>query len=60
MRAEIDEDIPRSRGGNADTDRSNCHLAHRKCNKAKGNMTLEEYFNVQQGTIVKTTTLVNW
>lgn len=41
MRAEVDEDLPRSRGGSP-TDRSNCRLMHRACNKWKGQMTLAE------------------
>lgn len=41
MRGEVDEDIPRSRGGSP-YDRSNCHLMHRKCNQYKSNMTLAE------------------
>ncbi|MDQ1122160.1 hypothetical protein [Microbacterium trichothecenolyticum] len=41
MRGEVDEDIPRSRGGSP-YDRENCHLMHRKCNQYKGNLTLAE------------------
>lgn len=41
MRAEVDEDIPRARGGSA-YDRANVHLMHRKCNRWKGTMTLAE------------------
>lgn len=41
MRAEVDEDIPRSRGGSP-YDRKNCHLMHRKCNQWKSKMTLAE------------------
>ena len=41
MRGEVDEDIPRSRGGSA-YDRRNTHLMHRKCNQWKGAMTLAE------------------
>jgi 5-methylcytosine-specific restriction endonuclease McrA len=41
MRAEVDEDVPRSRGGSA-LDRSNCRLMHRKCNSWKGTRTLAE------------------
>lgn len=36
MRAEVDEIIPRSKGGNP-LDRDNCRLSHRRCNRAKGN-----------------------
>lgn len=41
MRGEVDEDIPRSRGGSPYM-RSNCHLMHRKCNWFKSDMTLTE------------------
>lgn len=41
MRGEVDEDIPRSRGGSP-YERDNCHLMHRKCNQYKGNLTLAE------------------
>ena len=41
MRAEVDEDIPRSRGGSP-YQRSNCRLMHRRCNRWKGTMTLAE------------------
>ena len=41
MRGEVDEDLPRSRGGSP-YDRHNCHLMHRKCNQYKSKMTLEE------------------
>lgn len=41
MRGEVDEDIPRSRGGSP-YDRDNCHLMHRKCNQVKGSLTLAE------------------
>jgi len=41
LRGEVDEDIPRSRGGSP-TDRTNCHLMHRKCNQWKREMTLAE------------------
>ena len=40
-RAEVDEDIPRSRGGSP-YDRTNCHLMHRECNIRKGGKTLAE------------------
>jgi hypothetical protein len=40
-RAEIDEDIPRSRGGSP-YDRGNCRLMHRECNAWKSAMTLHE------------------
>lgn len=41
MRGEVDEDIPRSRGGSP-YDRSNCHLLHRVCNQFKSDSTLNE------------------
>jgi len=41
MRGEVDEDIPRSRGGSP-YDRQNCHLLHRICNQQKGALTLAE------------------
>ncbi len=41
MRGEVDEDIPRSRGGSP-YERSNCHLMHRKCNEFKSDLTLDE------------------
>lgn len=41
LRAEVDEDLPRSRGGSP-YDRSNCRLMHRACNRTKGTMTLAE------------------
>lgn len=41
MRGEVDEDIPRSRGGSP-YERANCHLMHRECNRWKSTMTLAE------------------
>ena len=41
MRGEVDEDLPRSRGGSP-YERANCHLMHRKCNQFKADMTLDE------------------
>lgn len=41
MRGEVDEDIPRSRGGSP-YDRANCHLTHRICNQYKSDRTLDE------------------
>ncbi len=41
MRGEVDEDLPRSRGGDPLL-RSNTRLMHRKCNRWKGTMTLAE------------------
>lgn len=41
LRGEVDEDLPRSRGGSP-YDRSNTHLVHRECNVRKSNRTLAE------------------
>lgn len=41
LSGEVDEDIPRARGGSP-YDRANCHLLHRKCNQYKGDQTLSE------------------
>lgn len=41
MRGEVDEDIPRARGGSPYA-RKNCRLMHRRCNQWKGTMTLAE------------------
>jgi len=60
MRAEVDEDLPRSRGGSP-YDRSNCRLMHRKCNRAKGNRTIAEYLAQQHGKQQATVTnLIRW
>lgn len=40
-RGEVDEDLPRSRGGSP-YNRANCHLMHRACNQYKGDSTLAE------------------
>lgn len=58
MRPEIDEDIPRSRGGNP-LQRENCHLTHRQCNRAKGTHTLNEHHNPPPQPN-QTTNLINW
>jgi 5-methylcytosine-specific restriction endonuclease McrA len=56
----IDEDIPVSRGGSP-TDRTNCHLAHRDCNRDKGNLTLAEHATRQQPNVgMQLTCLVDW
>lgn len=47
-RGEVDEDIPRSRGGSP-YERKNCHLMHRACNQAKGTRTLAEALRHRQG-----------
>ena len=54
MRGEVDEDLPRSRGGSP-YDRTNCHLMHRKCNQYKGDMTLAEARAKLHGTPCATT-----
>ena len=41
MRGEVDEDLPRSRGGSPYS-RANTHLLHRLCNQTKGKLTLAE------------------
>ena len=41
MRGEVDEDLPRVRGGSPYS-RKNTHLMHRKCNRWKSTMTLAE------------------
>ena len=41
LRGEVDEDLPRSRGGSP-YDRANTHLMHRVHNQFKGAMTLTE------------------
>ena len=64
MRPEVDEDLPRSRGGSP-YDRTNCRLMHRKCNRDKGNRTIAEHHahtSAQQpgqttGTV---TNLITW
>jgi 5-methylcytosine-specific restriction endonuclease McrA len=55
MRAEVDEDIPRIRGG-SQYDRANCHLMHRTCNRWKGTMTLAEAKAKRAGVAATTTT----
>ncbi|HWU28038.1 MAG TPA: hypothetical protein VN041_02970 [Microbacterium sp.] len=53
MRGEVDEDVPRSRGGSP-YDRGNTHLMHRKCNQFKSDMTIAEAREKLHGA--KTTT----
>jgi 5-methylcytosine-specific restriction endonuclease McrA len=48
MRGEVDEDLPRSRGGSP-YERANCRLMHRKCNRWKSDMTLNEARNKLHG-----------
>ncbi|MUG03603.1 hypothetical protein ECC01_21750 [Bacillus tequilensis] len=63
MRAEVDEDIPRARGGSP-YERDNTHLMHRECNRWKGTMTLAEAHakRTQQPHASERviTTLINW
>lgn len=59
MSPEVDEDVPRVRGG-SQYDRANTHLTHRRCNQAKGKRTLAEHAARQQPVEVTTTTLVQW
>jgi 5-methylcytosine-specific restriction endonuclease McrA len=60
MRAEVDEDLPRSRGGSP-YERSNCRLMHRACNRAKSNRTIAEYMASLQAQPKRTTTnLIAW
>lgn len=47
-RGEVDEDLPRARGGSP-YDRNNCHLLHRICNRRKGTLTIAE-FHAKQAT----------
>jgi 5-methylcytosine-specific restriction endonuclease McrA len=49
LRPEVDEDLPRSRGGSP-YDRNNCRLMHRKCNRWKSDMTLAEARKKLHGT----------
>lgn len=64
MRAEVDEDVPRVRGGSP-FDRSNCRLMHRKCNRWKGTRTLAEARALYAAEAAlehakRITTLVKW
>lgn len=62
-RAEVDEDLPRVRGGSA-LERSNTRLMHRECNRWKGTMTLAEALakrsGVQAKPLARPVTLVEW
>ena len=49
QRGEVDEDIPRSRGGSP-YERANCRLMHRECNRWKSNLTLSEARAKMHGT----------
>ena len=58
-RAEVDEDLPRSRGGSP-YDRDNCRLMHRTCNRLKSTHTIAE-FKAKQTQQPKTiTNLIAW
>lgn len=59
MRGEVDEDIPRSRGGSP-YQRSNCHLMHRAHNQFKGAMTLTEARQKWQKQQVKVQASAGW
>lgn len=54
LRGEVDEDLPRVRGGSP-YERKNCRLMHRKCNRWKATMTLSEarakLHGVAEGTL---------
>jgi 5-methylcytosine-specific restriction endonuclease McrA len=52
-RGEVDEDIPRSRGGSP-YNRPNCHLMHRECNQFKSDLTLAEAKAKRAGTTRRT------
>ena len=54
-RAEVDEDLPRSRGGSP-LQRNNCHLMHRACNQYKSDMTLAEARTKRANTQPRTIT----
>ena len=60
MRGEVDEDLPRSRGGDP-LSRENTGLMHRKCNREKGTRTIAEYLAMRSGQKdLKIATLVDW
>lgn len=61
LRAEVDEDIPRSRGGSP-YDRANTHLMCREHNRFKGAMTLAEARQKLAGQTKQTSiaNLVRW
>jgi len=50
-RVEVDEDLPRSRGGSP-YERTNTHAVHRECNQYKTDMTLAEAKAKLQGHTV--------
>lgn len=61
MRGEVDEDLPRARGGSP-YDRANTHLMHRRCNRLKGTLTIAEFHAraTQQQPPTRVTNLINW
>lgn len=59
-RAEVDEDLPRARGGSP-YNRDNCRLMHRECNRLKGTNTIQEFKAKQHPQADKrTTNLIAW
>lgn len=62
MRGEVDEIIPRARGGSPIT-RSNLRLAHRVCNQIKSDRSVDEARAIIAGHTqpqLATTTLIDW
>lgn len=59
MRAEVDEIIPVSKGGNP-LDLDNCQLTHRICNLRKGNGTRDERAAKLTVTMRPVTTSTEW
>lgn len=59
MRGEVDEDLPRSRGGSP-VSRDNTSLMHRVCNQRKGTLTIAEWRARQQAKPKAPTNLVDW
>ncbi|WP_185715040.1 hypothetical protein [Gulosibacter macacae] len=63
MRGEVDEDLPRARGGSP-LERANVALMHRSCNQEKGTRTIEEELARRAGTTAQSaaviTNLVEW
>ena len=57
QRAEVDEDLPRSRGGSP-YERTNCRLMHRACNNAKGKLTIAEW-HAKTAHVTQTRTMTN-
>jgi 5-methylcytosine-specific restriction endonuclease McrA len=61
QRGEVDEDMPRARGGSP-YDRTNCRLMHRTCNRLKGTHTIAEFIakQTQQQAPKVITNRVQW